>query len=90
MIYYLLLRLAISLVVLLQWMLIIRALMSWFPQIQQSRAYDFVCVITEPIVEPFRIFLNRFESLRSMPLDFSAMLAFIVLWAIQGLLQALY
>lgn len=90
MIYYLLLRLAISLVVLLQWMLIIRALMSWFPQIQQSRAYDFVCVITEPIVEPFRIFLSRFESLRSMPLDFSAMLAFIVLWAIQGLLQALY
>ena len=87
---YLILRLAISLVVLLQWMLIIRALMSWFPQIQQTRAYDFVCVITEPVVQPFRTFLDRFESLRSMPLDFSAMMAFIALWAIQGLLQSLY
>ncbi|MDO5547280.1 MAG: YggT family protein [Eubacteriales bacterium] len=87
---YLIFRLAISLVVLLQMMLVIRALMSWFPQIQQSRAYDFVYTITEPLVQPFRVFLSRFESMRTSPIDFSSMLAFLVLCLIQELLQVLY
>lgn len=90
MLVYLIFRLAISLVVLLQWMLIIRALMSWFPQIQQSRAYDFVCTITEPLVQPFRAFLSRFEVMRTSPVDFSSLLAFLVLCLLQELLQALY
>ena len=90
MLVYTLFRLAISLVVLLQWMLIIRALMSWFPQIQQSRAYDFVVTITEPIVQPFRTLLNQFDFMRSSPIDFSSLLAFLVLCLLQELLQALY
>jgi YggT family protein len=71
-------------------MLIIRALMSWFPQIQQSKAYDFVCTITEPIVQPFRTFLYQFESMRTSPIDFSSLLAFLVLCLLQELLQVLF
>lgn len=74
---------------LLEWLLIFRALASWFPQVQQSRIGELLYTVTEPIVAPFRSLLMRFSSLRSMPLDFSPLLAFFVLELLKAFLRTL-
>lgn len=74
---------------LLEWLLIFRALASWFPQVQQSRIGELLYTVTEPIVAPFRSLLMRFSSLRSMPLDFSPLLAFFVLELLKAFLRSL-
>ncbi len=87
---YFIFRIAMAAIRLAQWLLIIRALMSWFPQIQQTRLYDFVYTCTEPLIQPFRSLLSRVSALRNSPLDFSVLLAFLVLWLAESLLQAVY
>lgn len=74
---------------LLQWLLIFRALASWFPQVQQSRIGELLYSMTEPMIAPFRSLLMRFETFRTMPLDFSSLLAFIVLEIIKVFLRAM-
>lgn len=83
-------RLLLSLVWLLQWMIVIRALMSWFPQVQQSRIYDFVYTLTEPIEQPFRTLCNRIDFLRSSPVDISPILAIVALGFVQRVLYMIF
>ena len=82
--------LTIRLLSLLQWLLVFRAIASWFPQVQNSRIGQLLYTVTEPMGAPCRSFLSRFRSLRTMPLDFSTLLAFFILVMAQSLLYALY
>ncbi|MDD6986722.1 YggT family protein [Butyricicoccus porcorum] len=82
--------LTIRLLSLLQWLLVFRAIASWFPQVQSSRIGELLYAVTEPMIAPCRSFLSRFRSLRTMPLDFSTLLAFVILAMAQSLLYALY
>ena len=79
----------IRLLNLLQWLLVFRALVSWFPQVQQSRIGELLYAVTEPMVAPCRSLLSRFYSLRTMPIDFAPLLAFMILLILQSLLSSL-
>lgn len=61
-------------------LLLIRAIMSWFVTDMYStfwgRFYGALIRFTEPIVEPFRIFLSRFNT---GMLDFSVLLAMLAI-----------
>ena len=81
--------LTIRLLGLLQWLLVFRALASWFPQIQSSRIGEILYMVTEPMVAPCRSLLSRIPSLQMMPLDFSALLAFLILSVLQRFLLSL-
>ncbi|MCD8355924.1 MAG: YggT family protein [Clostridia bacterium] len=74
---------------LLQWLLVFRAIISWFPQVQQSFIGELLYTATEPMIAPFRGLLERFQSLRTMPLDFSPLVAFFVLELIKLFLRAM-
>lgn len=82
--------LTVRLLQLLQWLLVFRALASWFPQIQASRIGELLYTVTEPMVEPCRRLLSRIRSLGTMPFDFSPLLAFLILSVAQTLLYSLY
>ncbi len=87
---YFILYVIIRLLGLLQWLLIFRALVSWFPQVRYSRIGEFLYEITEPMVAPCRNFLSRFRALNTMPIDFAPLMAFFILVFLQALLSALY
>lgn len=86
-IFYLITRLAVSVVNLLEFLLLARAILSWFPRTQDSQITDFLRFTTEPIVAPCRNLLDRVPALRSTPIDFSVLLAFLVLEFLQVMLR---
>lgn len=65
-----------SLLRILQFMFFARAIMSWFVQGSDSKIYEFLCLVTEPVIQPFRSLLSRVSALRNCPFDFAFMLAF--------------
>ena len=73
----------------IQIMLFLRAILSWFMQEEES-GFMFVLIgLTEPVLIPFRALLQRSEKMRSIPIDFSLTFAMIVLILLQTMLEML-
>lgn len=90
MISYMVFRLVLSLLRLMELLIVARAVCSWFPQVRDSRVYDFVYTLTEPIIQPIRSLLDRIPGLGGGPLDFSSLIALLVLYALEELLRVGY
>lgn len=80
---------ASSMLAVFEYLLMFRAIMSWFPQIQGSRIYEFIYGITEPVVMPFRKLIQNVDALRGFPIDISFMLAFMTIIFLEILLQGM-
>ena len=78
-----------SLLRILQFMFFARAIMSWFVQGSDSKIYEFLCLVTEPVIQPFRSLLSRVSALRNCPFDFAFMLAFFVLIVLEQMVYML-
>lgn len=51
--------------------MLMRAILSWLPIDDDNPLLIAVCMVTEPLIHPMRLFLDRFESLRHSPIDIS-------------------
>ena len=69
--------------------LIVRAVCSWIPALQDSAIYNFMYVITEPVLFPIRNLLMRFEWVRNFPLDISFLVVLLLNNAFLTLFQNL-
>lgn len=72
-----------------EYLMLFRAIMSWFPQMQGGKLFAFVYGITEPIIMPFRKLLQNVNALRGFPIDISFMLAFMMIVFLEMLLQGI-
>ncbi len=76
-----------------QIILLARVLISWLPVSRYNKAVDLLYAITEPVLSPIRNMLSqsRFmnNSMFSM-MDFSPLVAFILIGIIQNVLARLY
>lgn len=82
-VYYMFRNIALTLISVLEILMLVRAVMSWFPQVQGNRLHQMVTAFTEPVILPFRSLVNRIPALRGFPLDISFMLAYLVLIMIE-------
>lgn len=71
-------------------LILIRVLLSWFPGALESKIGALLLMLTEPILSPIRKLLMKFEFARSVPVDFSPIVAWLLLILIQRLLQVIY
>ena len=78
--------LAGMLINLLQTLMLIMALMSWVPQLRQSKIYYAISMIVEPVIDPFRRLLYKIPGMDRFPLDLSFLAAYMVLSMLAGLL----
>ena len=66
-----------SLINLFQTLMLIRALLSWFPAV--SGIYDFLHLVTEPIIMPVRILFDKMGIDSSLPIDLPFLVTYILL-----------
>lgn len=68
-------------------LILVRVLLSFFPTLQSSKISYFIYQMTEPVLAPCRAILDRLGLGMGM-IDFSPILAFLILGLIQNLLFA--
>ena len=76
----------IKLLNLLNWLIIIQCLMSWFPGARYSKGYEIISMFTEPLVGPIRDILFKYIDI---PIDFSPIIAYYVISMIKKLIAIL-
>lgn len=85
---YMIARLVSALLSVLEVAMLIRAILSWFPNAADSAFGDLIFTVTEPIVAPIRALADRFGWFRNSPVDFSFMIAYFLLFILQGLISS--
>ena len=78
---------AVSMLSIFEYLLMFRAIMSWFPQIQGGRLFEFIYGITEPLLMPFRKLLQNVDSLRGFPIDMSFLVSYMLISAVVMMLS---
>ena len=63
----------------LQICLVIRAVISWFPEIADGSFGELIYVLTEPLVSFFRNIVLKIRPLREFPIDLSLLFACLFL-----------
>ena len=63
----------------------IRCILSFLPD--WNNAFTaFVFTVTEPLLKPCRRIIERVTFLRNLPVDFSPIVLFLLLWAVRNLI----
>ena len=84
MIYLALLRISVAyLLELLTWAILIKSLFTWVPSLLDTKLYEILCYVTDPIEEPIR---NQMVKFMEGPLDFTPVVAILLLSFIKGIL----
>ena len=71
-------RVVLALLRIYELLFIVRAIMSWFPTAAGSFTY-FLHTATEPVLAPIRSVLHKIPGLEGFPIDFSVLVAFILI-----------
>ncbi|MFA9423554.1 MAG: YggT family protein [Sedimentibacter sp.] len=69
-------------------LILVRVLLSFFPTLQSSKISDFIYQMTEPILAPCRAILDKLGLGMGM-MDFSPILAFLLLNLLQNMILAI-
>ena len=67
-------------------LMFVRAILSWLPLDEGSAFSEFLFVTTEPFIIPVRAILERFESVRSLPIDISYLVTMLLLSFLRAIL----
>ncbi|MBO4220425.1 MAG: YggT family protein [Clostridia bacterium] len=65
--------------IVLEFAMLARAVMSWLPVGGEGRIAEFLYMITEPVIVPARRLLSRFDSLSGLPLDIPFFVTFVII-----------
>lgn len=74
---------------LLSFLIVLRALLSWFPISQENIINKLLITMTEPVMSPIRALLYKLKFTRELPVDFSPVVAILVLWILSSFIAFL-
>ena len=72
----------------LQLLMMIRAILSWLPFDDSSPLVQFVTLVTEPVIIPVRILMEKLNLFSDLPIDLSFFVAYMLLIFVRFLLPA--
>ena len=84
---YVVVRLARTMIWALEIAMLVRAVLSWFPDLSESRFGDFIWALTEPFIVPVRALLDRLGWGSGMPFDIAFMITYFLLILISTVLE---
>lgn len=68
----------------IEYAILARVLISWFPISRDSQLIRILYMLTEPILAPIRRIVQRSEFTRKLMIDFSPILAFLLLQVLRN------
>ncbi len=81
--FYIVASVANLLLSVIQLLMTVRAIISWFPISDDNAFVHFLYGATEPFIIPVRGFLDHFGLFRDMPIDISFLITFFLLSFLQ-------
>lgn len=81
--FYIISTIASLLLGFLELMMLVRAVMSWFPVDDDNAILRFAYGVTEPFIYPVRLLLDRIPAFQEMPIDISFFVTFLLLTLVQ-------
>ncbi|MBE6689034.1 MAG: YggT family protein [Ruminococcaceae bacterium] len=72
-----------------QFLMMLRAVLSWIPTMGDNAVVNFIYSVTEPIITPVRSFMERFNIMQGLPIDTSFMVTFFIIIIIRSLLPVI-
>lgn len=69
------------------WMIVIKSLMTWFPNGRQSKIFDILENLTEPIEGPIRSIMYKYTN---GPIDFSPLIGIVLLMFLRQLVLVIF
>ncbi|NLW73932.1 MAG: YggT family protein [Clostridiales bacterium] len=73
----------------LQLAMLLRAVMSWIPDMQENKFSDFLYTVTEPVVIPVRMLFEKMNWFQNVPLDVFFIVAYLLLAILSAILGAI-
>lgn len=70
----------------MQFLMMLRAIISWLPVDEDSNLVNFLYAMTEPLIIPIRSLLSHFDGINDLPIDISFFISFMLLSIIRILL----
>ena len=69
--------------------MMIRAILPFFLDIEQSRVYALCCIISEPFIIPVRYVMVKLNIGQDSPIDWAFFATYLILWLLESLLPAI-
>ncbi len=85
---YILIRCLLVFITVIDFAMLLRAILSWFTMGEQNKLGAFLFVLTEPLILPIRNLCARFGWFRGMPLDMPFLITVVLLSIVSAFLRA--
>lgn len=72
--------------VVFQFLMLGRALVSWLPLDEDNPIENFLYTVTEPVITPVRALIERFGWFEGLPIDMSFFITFLLIAVLAALL----
>ncbi len=83
-IFYILAKVVFVLISALQLFLFVRMIISWIMPLESNALVSFVFFVTEPVLKPVRLIIDKIPALRDLPIDLSFLITYLLLSVIGG------
>ena len=80
-------KFCVSIIDILLFAIMVRVLLSWIPLDENNRIEAFLFALTEPVIYPMRVIVDKFDSMRVMPIDIPLLLTSVLLVILSNLLS---
>ncbi len=84
---YVISRICLTLIEALQFAMLIRAILSWFPLSDDNKIEAFLFGVTEPLIYPIRVLFEKFDSMRNIPIDIPFFVTYLILTVLSVMLS---
>lgn len=73
----------------IKWLMLGRAMISWLPDLNDSKITKFLDDVTEPLIAPIRNLISR-TKLAELPIDMSFLIVYLILEIMTSFIRSTY
>ena len=69
--------------------MMVRALMPFFFDVEESKIYLIACFISEPLIAPVRMIMAKLNIAQTSPVDWAFFVTYLIVWILETMLPVI-